>query len=686
MAPWTLALGLMLGLAVITPPASGTTPSPPPPAARDAQQAAQVRAEISALSPGGSRAGEPLAVERRAVLESLAAALELRQLRASAAASESMPAPPPDRAAPPHPVPAVDAARDYVDSLRRELPTLDAALQSLERDEETGLAALEKAREQQRLWDERARLEREPEARRMALARAELARWRARQLAMQLSETREMEKRATGRRTALAAELAQWQPRVESWRREQVLDEPAMTGALAALARERSALARRLASVDARLEDATADGGPWADVAVALREQDAVLKGRKDVWRLRQRALNGIGPGLAEHRRILDDAIAQIDARRRWAEGQLAFDRAAPARASADDESLEAEAALLQSRRQLLATLTRSMTLLERTRDDLADSGEPTGVAQAVHGWLAGLAALARNAWETELFVVTDSVTLDGREVTREHGITVGKSLGAALLLGLGFIAIRRLVVPGLAIALDRAGVPAGRRRTIGRWIFWLLVLVLAVVVLKLARIPLVAFAFLGGALAIGIGFGAQTLLRNLMSGLLLLAERKVQVGDLLTIEDTSGTCTDVGLRATTLHGFDGIDLIIPNSMLLENTLKNWRSSDGRIRREVRVFVPYDHPAAETAEIVKACAPTVPGVLGDPAPEVLLVRLGEDGYELALQVWLTLGAGPSASTIESQLRFAVALALAHAGIEPGWTSSVRMSGPAAPSP
>lgn len=640
-----------------------------------------VRAEIAALSAGGAKAREPLAAERRAVLETLAAALELRRLRASTRDAGASRAPPPADGVPPHPVPRVDAARDYVDSLRGEQATLEAALQSLERDEDALVASLRDAQEQQRLWDERARAEPAASQQRLALARAELARWRARQEALQLADTREATRRATARLARLRAELADWTPRIEAWRRAQVLDEASMAEALAQIAQERAQLARELAGAESRLASSRGKAGAWADVAVVLRERDAVLRGREDVWRLRQRLFSGQGPNGEEQRRILDDAIAQLDARRRWGQGQLAFDRTSVGNAGQAEPG--AEAALLYARQQLVATLSRSMSLLERTRDDLQAAAAPPGLASTVRGWFDTLGRLARQAWETELFVVTDTVLVEGREVPRELGITVGKSLGAVALLALGYVAIRWLALPALGFMLARAGVEDRRRRTLHRWASWLLFALLLVVVLKLARIPLVAFAFLGGALAIGIGFGAQTLLRNLMSGLLLLAERKVKVGDVLTVGATSGTCADVGLRATTLHGFDGIDVIIPNSTLLENPIQNWRSRDGRIRREVRVLLPYACPPDQAAALVAACAEAEPAILREPAPEVLLVRLGEGGFELALQFWVELGARPLPPTLESRLRLAICAALAERGVEPGWQTNVR-AGIAAP--
>lgn len=682
----TLALVLVAALALgegarLPPPGD---PAPAAAASRTGDEIAFVRAEVDSLSAGGPKAREPLAAERRAVLEVLLASLELRRLRAEGGSREPLPRPPPSlgvqRA--PYPVSLVDAARDHVDGLVAEKATLEAARQSLAQDEETLLSSLKASNEQQRLWQERAAAETRTSAKRLAVARAELARWRARQAALQLADTREANGRATERAAAIGAQLAEWQPRVAELRRSQRLDDATMADALDEVAREREALAMQMADVDVRAASDSTAAGQWTDVAVLMRERDVVLRGREDVWRLRQRVLADAATDPGEQARILDDAISQLDARLRWGKGQLAFYRASGAAAGSGPDTLEAEAALLQARQQLVDTLARSKSLLEWTRDDLSQAGASGAAAGTVRGWLLAFGGLVRKVWETELFVVTDTLMVEGREITRELGITVGKSLGAAFLLAFGFAAIRWLALPALAWVLEKTGASAARRRTVSRWVSGALFALLVVVVLKLARIPLVAFAFLGGALAIGIGFGAQTLLRNLMSGLMLLVERKVKVGDVLTLGATSGTCADVGWRATTLHGFDGIDVIIPNSTLLENPIQNWRSRDARIRREVRLFVPYSSTPAEAAAIMQACALAEAAILRDPAPEVLLAGLGEGGFELVLQFWLRLGIRPYPPTVESQLRFAISRALRDAGIELGTHSSVRTIAPA----
>ncbi|MBK9685837.1 MAG: mechanosensitive ion channel [Betaproteobacteria bacterium] len=123
-----------------------------------------------------------------------------------------------------------------------------------------------------------------------------------------------------------------------------------------------------------------------------------------------------------------------------------------------------------------------------------------------------------------------------------------------------------------------------------------------------MGRIPITAFAFLGGALAIGIGFGTQNIIKNLISGAIILVERKIRVGDIVTIGGVSGTVQTVDLRATTVRGFDGIDAIVPNSSLLENQISNWSGSSPDVRRSVVVGVSYGSDVRRAAQLVTDCA------------------------------------------------------------------------------
>jgi small-conductance mechanosensitive channel len=305
---------------------------------------------------------------------------------------------------------------------------------------------------------------------------------------------------------------------------------------------------------------------------------------------------------------------------------------------------------------------------MSRSRSDLGVADRPDNLAgwaeeiqSTAGGWLAAI-------WNFELFSATEATQVDGRVVTVDYGVTIGKSVGMLVLFGLGYWAsgyVSRALINQVA---KRLHLSAHLARVLRRWLSSILVLVVLMVVLKMARIPITAFAFLGGALAIGIGFGTQNIIKNIISGIIILFERKIRVGDIVTIGGMSGTVQTVDLRATTVRGFDGIDAIVPNSTLLENQISNWSGSSPDVRRSVVVGVSYGSNLRQAATLITDCAAAHVAVLKQPAPEVFFEDFGSDSLTLRLQYWTRLGGERAGPSVDSDLRFAISDALQAAGI------------------
>lgn len=654
-------------------PAPLTAPPAAPPSAALAAVAEEdwdARAALAALPPSGDDDGDVLR-QKRATLTSLVATMDLaEQRRAREAGRQSALAPealPPLPAEGPVSMLLVDAWRDARDAALAERATYDDELGALRIDATERAADLRRAREEYRLWRERAMTAGDGGAQGAeAEAQADLRLWRGRYAEYLHANAVAAIDAVSARRTELDRHAVEFERRIASALPRQTLDEDHLARVAAQRAAERQRAEARIARL-ARANPAVRV--PLAAARSAEEELLAVLDGRELLWRLRQRVLeNGGSEGGADALGpIIEDALRQVALRERWVAAEL-DEALAEQAANPDLEGALADAAAdeVRSRRRLLDGLGRSRVLLERATEDLAALGPPSGGALAT-AW-STLRRLASDLWEWELFVVTDRQTVEGREVVQEHGVTLGKGLGALLLLAVGYWAVgglgrllRHRVLPLFGLAPQPA-------RTVARWIGGLLMLVVVLLVLNVARIPLVAFAFLGGALAIGIGFGAQTLLKNIMSGALILLERRIRVGDVLTVGGTSGTCTDVGLRSTTLAGFDGIDVIVPNSVLLEAAVSNWTGSDRFVRREVTLTIPCDGNEGRVAELACECAMRTAGVRPEPAPRILFTRFIDGGVELTVQFWIQVGGSPSAPEIESQLRFELTRTLVDLGI------------------
>ena len=192
--------------------------------------------------------------------------------------------------------------------------------------------------------------------------------------------------------------------------------------------------------------------------------------------------------------------------------------------------------------------------------------------------------------------------------------------------------------------------------------------LLLALLTLNLAHIPFTVFAFLGGALAIGVGFGTQTIIKNFISGMLVLMERQVQVGDIVEVDNITGTVTEVNLRSSTVRGFDGVETMVPNSALIENKVTNWTHSDRKVRRVLKVGVAYGSPVREVADILRDCAKRHGLVLGDPEPLVIFSDFGDNALVFSLYLWVELAPNVNSLQVLSDLRFMIEKRFAESGI------------------
>jgi small-conductance mechanosensitive channel len=145
--------------------------------------------------------------------------------------------------------------------------------------------------------------------------------------------------------------------------------------------------------------------------------------------------------------------------------------------------------------------------------------------------------------------------------------------------------------------------------------------------------------------LAIGVGFGAQNIIKNVISGIIILLERKVRVGDIIEQGGMTGHVTAIDLRATTVRGFDGIEALVPNSSLLETQVINWTYSNHQIRRELKIGVAYGSDTRAAELVLQNAAISHPKVLEVPAPEVFFEDFADSSLLMVLIFGLSLGRG-----------------------------------------
>ncbi len=146
-------------------------------------------------------------------------------------------------------------------------------------------------------------------------------------------------------------------------------------------------------------------------------------------------------------------------------------------------------------------------------------------------------------------------------------------------------------------------------------------------------------FSIIAGALGVGIGFGLQNIVNNFISGLILLFERPVQIGDVISIQNLTGTVKRIGIRSSIIKGFDGSEEIVPNADLISSRVTNWTLSDKYKRIEINIGVEYGTDPEKVIELLKYSISSRQDVLKDPEPYVLFNGYGESSLNFTFRFW-----------------------------------------------
>lgn len=246
--------------------------------------------------------------------------------------------------------------------------------------------------------------------------------------------------------------------------------------------------------------------------------------------------------------------------------------------------------------------------------------------------------------------------------------ISIGDVVLVLVLILVGYL-LSRFIEYSLAKKLTKTELGADAINVIKRISFYLIILMIGLTILSLLGIPMTAFAFATGAIAIGVGFGAQNIINNFISGWILIAERPMRTNDFIEVEGVMGVVKNVGTRSTLIQRTDGVHLLVPNSKLLENTLVNWNLVDDLIRTSIRVGVAYGSDVQLVKETLRKCTQDHSEVLLEPALEITFEDFADSALIFETFFWSRIGLEKSLRTIRSDIRFSIDIAFREAGIE-----------------
>jgi Small-conductance mechanosensitive channel len=214
----------------------------------------------------------------------------------------------------------------------------------------------------------------------------------------------------------------------------------------------------------------------------------------------------------------------------------------------------------------------------------------------------------------------------------------------------------------------EKAALGAGARHTISSILRYFIIGIAAIIGLNVAGIPLRSLSIFAGAFGIGIGFGMQNIINNFVSGLILMAERPIKIGDIVEVDTLYGTIEYIGARSTRVRSSQNTHIIVPNSSFLQNNVLNWTLSDNLIRTSIKLGVVYGSPTREVERLINKAVDEHEKVLKIPERVLLFTDFGDNSLQFEVHFWIVVKRMFDRKRIESELRYQIDSLFREAGI------------------
>lgn len=206
-----------------------------------------------------------------------------------------------------------------------------------------------------------------------------------------------------------------------------------------------------------------------------------------------------------------------------------------------------------------------------------------------------------------------------------------------SLFLFLGFFTRKML----LSKVLDRFEIEAGLQYTLARVSQYIIVVIGFLISFQFVGIDLSSLAVIFGLLSVGIGFGLQNVTSNFISGLIIMFERPIIVGDRVEVDGIEGDITEISIRSTKIRTINNISIIVPNSKFVENNVINYSHGDPSFRLDINVGVSYSSNLDTVLQALTEVAEEQQKVMKHPKHQVHLTEFGDSAWNMQLRVWIT---------------------------------------------
>jgi len=322
---------------------------------------------------------------------------------------------------------------------------------------------------------------------------------------------------------------------------------------------------------------------------------------------------------LAERRLVFKDALERHRAQRAAREANQEADTGAAENAllAAEETSVDYVALSANSKKLINTALT---------------------VIAALGMWAIWSDVLPAFRILNEISMWSYTITADG--VEQLVPVTLGDAIVALMVAFFGWIAARQLPSLIEIVLLTRLDITAGSRYAIAKLTQYSIVAIGIVLVFGMLGGSWSQIQWLVAALGVGIGFGLQEIVANFICGLILLFERPVRIGDVVTVGDTSGVVTRIRIRSTTIRNWDQKELLVPNKEFVTGRLLNWTLTDPMARIVVRVGIAYGSDIALALRLVREAADEHERVVAEPEPFVIFEEFGDSALIIVLRCYI----------------------------------------------
>jgi small-conductance mechanosensitive channel len=245
---------------------------------------------------------------------------------------------------------------------------------------------------------------------------------------------------------------------------------------------------------------------------------------------------------------------------------------------------------------------------------------------------------------------------------------TLWKLIYIVILVALLFYLTARVRSWMANSALARTKLDVGARHAVATITRYVLLLLGLLVILQTSGIDLTTLNVLAGAVGIGLGFGLQNVVSNFVSGLIIMFERPIKIGDRIVVDQVEGDVVEIGARSTKVLTNDNIMIIVPNSKFITENVVNWKYNDASVRFRIPVGVAYGTDVRKVERILLEVAKAEKDVLDDPPPMVRFLEFGDSSLNLELRAWTTTAVNRKGRLV-SALNFAIYDQFRENGIE-----------------